>query len=59
MGSERGDSYPFDFEPKGITFRSKSKGKLSSQSDPIQFERNWNTSFLSELGRFQHQDYFP
>ena len=47
MGYDRGDSFPNDFKPNGIPFGSKSKGKLSPRSYPIQFERNWNTSFLS------------
>ena len=47
MGYDRGDGFPFDFEPNGIPFGSKSNGKLSPRSDPIQFERKWNTSFLS------------
>ena len=47
MGYDRGDGFPFDFEPKGIPFGSKSKGKLSLRSYPNQFERKWNTSFLS------------
>ena len=47
MGYDRGDSFPFDFEPNGNPFGSKSKGKLSPRSYPIQFERKWNTSFLS------------
>ena len=47
MGYDRVDSFPFDFEPNGIPFGSKSKGKLSPRSYPIQFERKWNTSFLS------------
>jgi len=47
MGYDRADSFPFDFEPNGNPFGSKSKGKLSPRSDPIQFERKWNTSFLS------------
>ena len=47
MGYDRGDSFPFDFEPNGIQFGSKSKGKLSPGSYPIQFERKWNTSFRS------------
>ena len=47
MGYDRGDSFPFDFESNGIPFGSKSKGKLSPRSYPIQFERKWNTSFLS------------
>ena len=32
MGYDRGDSFPFDFEPNGIAFGSKSKGKLSPRS---------------------------
>ena len=47
MGYDRGDSFPFDFEPNGIPFGSKSKGKLSPRSYPIQFERKWKYSFLS------------
>ena len=48
MGYDRGDSLPFDFEPNGNPFGSISKGKLSPRSYPIQCERKWNTSFLSE-----------
>ena len=47
MGYDRGDSFPFDFEPDGIPFSSKSKGKLSPQPYPIQCERKWKYSFLS------------
>ena len=47
MGYDRGDSFPFDFEPNGNRFGSKSKGKLSPRSHPIQFGRKWNISFLS------------
>ena len=47
MGYDRGDSFPFDSEPNGIPFGSESKGKLSPRPYPIQFERKWNTSFLS------------
>ena len=36
-------------EPKGFPFGSKSKGILSPRSYLIQFERKWNTSFLSVL----------
>ena len=50
MGYDRGDSFPLDFEPNGNPFGSKSKGKLSPRSYPIQFERKSNTSFLSEDG---------
>ena len=47
MGYDRDDSFPFDFEPNGILFGSKSKGKLSPQPYPIRFERKWKFSFLS------------
>ena len=47
MGYDRGASFPFDFEPNGIPFGSKSKGKLSPRSYPIRFERKWKCSFLS------------
>ena len=47
MGYDRGDNFPFNFELNGIPFRSKSKGKLSPRSYPIQFETKWNTNFLS------------
>ena len=49
MGYDRGDSFPSDFEPNRIPFGSKLKGKLSPRSYPIQFERKWNTSFLSVI----------
>ena len=51
MGYDRGDSFPFNFESNGIPFGSKSKGKLSPRSYPIQFERIY--SFLSVPGSFQ------
>ena len=47
MGCDRGDSFPFDFEPNGNLFGSKSKWKLSPRSYPIQCERKWKYSFLS------------
>ena len=47
MGYDRGDSFPLDFEPNEYSFSSKSKGKLSPRSYPIQFEGKWNTGFLS------------
>ena len=40
MGYDDGDSFPFDFEPNGIPFDSKSKGKLSPRW-------KWKFSFLS------------
>ena len=53
MGYDRGDSFPFDFEPDGVPFSSKSKGKLSPRPYPVQFERNWNTSFVSVQHKFE------
>ena len=47
MGYDRGDSFPFDFEPNGIPFGSKWKGKLSPRSYPIHCERKGKYSFLS------------
>ena len=49
MGYDRGDNFPLDFEPNGFPFGSKSKGKLSPRSYPIQCERKWKYSFLSAL----------
>ena len=50
MGYDRGDSFPFDFEPKGFPLGSKSKGKLLSWSYPMQCERNLKHSFISVRG---------
>ena len=47
MEHDLGGSFPFNFDPNGIPFVPKLKGKLSLRSYPIQFERKWNTSFLS------------
>ena len=47
MGYDRGDSFPFDFEPNGIPFGSKSKGNLLPWSYPVQFGRKWKYSFPS------------
>ena len=47
MGYNRSDSFSFDFEPNGVPFGSKSKGKLLLRSYPIQFERKCKSSFLS------------
>ena len=49
MGYDRGDCFSFDFEPNGIPFGSKSKGKLSPRSYPIQFEKKYKYSYLSAL----------
>ena len=55
MGYDHDDGFPLDFEPNGISFGSKSKGKLSPRSYPTQFERKSNTSFLSvTIGRGIH-----
>ena len=47
MGYDRGDINSFDFESNRILFSSKLKGILSPRSYPIQFERKWESSFLS------------
>ena len=49
MGYDRSESFLFNFDPNGIPFGSKSKGKLSLRSYPIQCERKWNTFFLSAI----------
>ena len=46
-GYNHGDRFPFNFEPNGLPFGSKSKGKLPTQPYPIRFERKWKCSFLS------------
>jgi len=55
IGYDRGDNFPFKFEPNGIPFDSKSKGKLSPLSYPIQCERKWKHSFLS-VGKTVRQE---
>ena len=52
MGYDRGDSFPFDFEPNGIPFGLNSKGNLSPPSYPIHCERKWKYSFLSARQNF-------
>ena len=47
MGHDRGDGVSFDFQPNGIPFGSKSKGKLSPRPYPIQFEKKWKHNFLN------------
>ena len=54
MGYDRGDSFPFDFEPNRIPFGSKSKGKLSPWLYPIQCEMNLKYRFLSVVGTSQY-----
>ena len=53
MEYDRGDRFPFDFEPNGNPFGSKSKRKLSPRSYPIQCEMKWNKSFLSVASLFR------
>ena len=48
MEYDRVERFPFDFEPNGIPFGSKSEGKLSPRSYPIQCEKNWKYSFLNK-----------
>ena len=50
MGYDRGDSFPFDFEPNGDPFGSKFKRKLSPRSDihidiPFNVKGNGNIIF--------------
>ena len=59
MGYDHGDSFPFDFDPNGISFGSKSKGKLSPRSHPIHYERKWKYSFLNaSLQYIKNTKYF-
>ena len=57
MGSDRGDSFSFDFELNENPFSSKSKGKLSPRSCPIQCERKWKHSFLSVNAIFKQSNF--
>ena len=52
MGYDGDDTFPSDFESNGLPFGSKSKGKISPQSYPIQCERKWKYSFLSALAEW-------
>ena len=45
MGYDHRDGFPFNIEPNGIPFGSKSKGKLSLRSYPIQCKGNGNIVF--------------
>ena len=49
MKYDRGDSFLSNLNEIDFHFGSKSKGKLSTRSYPIQCERKWNTSFLSAV----------
>ena len=55
MGYDRGNSFPFDFEPNGNPFGSKSKRNLSPRSYPIQFERKRKYSFLGAAVHFSRK----
>ena len=54
MGYDRGESFPFNFQPDGNPFGSKSKGKQSLRSYPIQYVRNRKYSFLSVCKMTRH-----
>ena len=54
MGYDHGESFPFDFELNEIPFGSKSKGKLSPRSYPIQFQRKWKYNFPSVFERLRY-----
>ena len=47
MEFDRGDSFPFNFKAIGISFGSKSKGKLSPLLYSIKFESKLKSIFLS------------
>ena len=47
MEYDRGDNFPFDFEPNGIPSGWKLKGKLSPRSYSMQFERKLKSVFVS------------
>ena len=46
MKYDRGDSFPFDYEPNGVPLVSQSKGKLSPRSHSLQSERNLKSKYL-------------
>ena len=45
MRYDRGDSFPFDFEPIGIPFGSKSKGNGHHDHIPFNVKGNGNIFF--------------
>ena len=47
MGYDRDDSFPFDFEPNGIPFGSKSKENCHHDHIPFNVKGNVNIVFLS------------
>ena len=55
------DRFPFDFEKNGVPFCSKSKGKLSLRSYPIQFKRKTVTTIISHsiCKENCHHDHIP
>ena len=57
MGYDRGDSFPFNFEPNGILFGSKLKRKLSLQSYLIQFEKKLKYNFSLCISNFDFKLY--
>ena len=46
MGYDRGDSFPFDFEPNGIPFGSQNRKENCHQDDiPFNVKENGNIVF--------------
>ena len=45
MGYDRGDSFPFNFEPNGIPISSKSKGNCHHDYIPFNSKGNGNIVF--------------
>ena len=41
IGYDRGESFPFDFEPNGILFGKKSKGKLEEKMEKRKKQEIW------------------
>ena len=50
MEHNRSDNFTFNFEPNGIPFGSRSKGKLSPRLYIFQYERKWKYSFSVSQG---------
>ena len=49
MEYDRGNSFPFDFEPNEILFVSKLKCKLARRSYSSQYERKEKSIFLADV----------
>ena len=51
MGYDRGDSFPFDFEPNGIPFGSENR-KENCHHDHIPFNKEGNGNIVFSVHRF-------